>query len=285
MDFSHFSVTLLIGKSENNSYKKMLPTVTLTVLLSLVVTANNIKICPTLKSAANFAVIARSAVSNTGFTVINGSLAISTSGSLTGFSPMGVINGITELNTDVALQAQKDVTSAYNDLAGAPLTSDMTGIDLAGKTLEGGVYKFGSTAGIDAPSGILILNGSGIYIFQIGSTLTTSTNSEIRLINGAKPGCIFWQVGSSATLGQYSRFAGNILAYASVVFEIGVTYNGSVYARTAAISFNADTVTGQLSCNVCQTVPDSVRGRASRTPSQNIPLHIVTMLLVSLFCK
>ena len=258
-------------------------TLTLAILLGLVVCTNNSKICPTLKSASNFTVIAGSAVSNTGFTVINGNLAISPSGSLTGFNPMGVINGNTELNTGVALQAQKDLTSAYNDLQGAPFTARMTGVDLAGKTLEAGVYKFDSAAGIDTPFGILILNGSGIYIFQIGSTLTTSINSEIRLMNGAKPDCIFWQVGSSATLGQYSQFVGNILAYASVGFAIGVTYNGSVYARTAAVSFNADTVTGQMSCNICQTVPDSVKARVSRNLSQNISLYIVIMLVFSLF--
>jgi hypothetical protein len=262
----------------------MLPSATFTVLLSLFVTTNNVMICPTLRSAVNFTVVAGSAVSNTGFTIINGNLAISPSVSLTGFNPTGIINGITELGTGTALQAQQDVTSAYNDLKSAPLTAQMTGVDLAGKTLTAGVYKFDSAAGIDTPAGILILNGAGIYIFQVGSALTTSANSEIQLINGATPNCIFWQVGSSATLGQYSRFVGNILAYASVGFAIGVTYNGSVYAK-AAVSFISDTVTGQMSCNVCQIVPDSVQGRVSRNLSQNIPLYIFTILLVSFFRK
>ncbi|UJR12679.1 hypothetical protein I4U23_016853 [Adineta vaga] len=204
-----------------------------------------------MRSAANYTVIAASAVSNTGFTIINGNLAISPSIALTGFNPLGVINGVTELGTGAALQAQQDVTTAYNDLRNLPLTAQMTGIDLAGKTLTPGVYKFNSAAGIYSPAGILTLDGPGIYVFQIGSTLITSANSEIRLINGAKAGCIFWQVGSSATLGQQSLFIGNILAYASVQCSININYYGHIYAQTAAVSFNADTVTKQMSCDVC----------------------------------
>lgn len=263
----------------------MLSSVTLTILLCLATTTNNVLICPMLRSADNFTVIAASAVSNNGFTIIYGNLAISPSVSLTGFNPTGVINGTTELGTAIALQAQKDVLSAYNYLKGMPLTAQMTGVDLAGKTLEPGIYKFDSAAGIDIPAGILTLNGTGIYIFQVGSALTTSANSEIRLTNGAKIGCIFWQVGSSATLGQYSRFVGNILAYASVGLASGVVYNGSIYAQTAAISFIADTVTKQTSCDVCQIMPDSIQSRLKRNLPQNILLSIVTMLFISFLPK
>ena len=226
-------------------------TVSFHVLLCLAVATTYANICPNLNSAAKFTVIAASSVSNTGFTIINGNLAMSPSISLSGFSASGVINGVTKLGTGSALQAQKDVTSAYNDLQNAPLTDQMTGVDLAGQTLGPGVYKFDSSAAISMPAGILTLNGAGVYIFQVGSALQTSANSEIQVINGANAGCVFWQVGSSATLGQNSIFIGNILAYASVRFAYGITFKGSVYARTAAISFNADTVTGQPSCNVC----------------------------------
>uniref|UniRef100_A0AAU7VEF9 Ice-binding family protein n=1 Tax=Adineta environmental sample TaxID=1193592 RepID=A0AAU7VEF9_9BILA len=261
----------------------MLLSVTLIILLCFATITNNVLICPTLRSAANFAVVAASSVSSNGLTVINGNLAISPSVSLTGFNSTGVIYGITELGTATALQAQQDVLSAYNDLKGMPLTAQMTGVDLAGKTLEPGIYKFDSAAGIDTFEGILTLNGSGIYIFQVGSALTTSANSEIRLINGAKIGCIFWQVGSSATLGPYSRFVGNILAYASVGLATGVIYNGSIYAQTAAISFIADTVTKQTSCDVCQIIPDPIQSRFNRNLPQNTSLSIVIMLLVSFF--
>uniref|UniRef100_A0AAU7VFE0 Ice-binding family protein n=1 Tax=Adineta environmental sample TaxID=1193592 RepID=A0AAU7VFE0_9BILA len=225
--------------------------VTVHVLLCLAVVNTNAKNCPPLGSAAQFTVIAASSVSSTGFTVINGNVAMSPSIALTGFHARGVINGVTTLGTGIALQAQKDVTSAYNYLKHAPLTARMTGVDLAGQILGPGVYKFNSAAGIDTPAGVLTLSGAGTYIFQVGSALMTSTDSRIRLVNGAKAGCIFWQVGSSATLGLNSVFVGNILAYASVMFSRGVTYNGSIYARTAAVSFISDTVTPQKSCNVC----------------------------------
>ena len=221
------------------------------IILCLAVTASDAIICPNLRSAVNFTVVAASAVTNTGYTIINGNLAISPSTTLTGFYPPGVINGVTELGTGIALQAQNDITTAYNDLKGAPPTATMTGVDLSGLTLGPGVYKFDSTAGISTASGILKLNGTGIYIFQIGTALTTSTSSQIQLINGAKASCIFWQVGSSATLGQNSDFNGNILADASVWFATGITYNGAAYARTADITFISDTVTSQTKCNVC----------------------------------
>ena len=221
------------------------------VLLCLAVAATSGHMCPPLGSSVNFTVIAASSVSNTGSTTINGNLAISPGTSLTGFYPPGVINGIIQLGTGIALQAQNDVTTAYNYLKGAPVTAQMSNIDLSGKTLEPGVYKFDSTAGIDTAAGILTLNGTGTYIFQVGSALSTAANTQIHLINGAKAGCVFWQVGSSASLDQNSIFVGNIFAYASVVFATGITYYGSVYARTAAISLIADTVNGQTSCNVC----------------------------------
>lgn len=229
----------------------MVSSVTFRFLLCLILAATNASICPTLKSAANFTVIASSTVSNVGITIINGNLAISPSISMTGFTPPGVIKGITQLGNAIAQQAQKDVASAQIYLKAAPLTSLMTGMDLTGKTLGPGVYKFASTAAINTAGGILTLNGAGVYIFQVGSALLTADNSEIRVINGAKAGCVYWQVGSSATLGQNSRFVGNLLAYASVKCAKGIAFNGSIYAQTAAVSFIAATVTGQASCKAC----------------------------------
>ena len=261
----------------------MLSNLSFIIVVYLFGTTNSLIICPNLKSAANFTVIAASAVSNTGYTVIIGNLAMSPSVALTGFNPMGIINGIVELGTNISLQAQNDVTSIYNDLKSVPMTALMTGVDLSGKTLVPGVYKFDSAAGIDTPAGILTLNGNGIYIFQVGSALTTSTNSEIRAINGAKASCIFWQVGSSATLGQYSRFVGNILAYASVGFATNVTYSGSIYAQTGAISFISDTITGQTSCDVCQYISNSNQGQVGRDIPSKITLTIFIIFIISFF--
>jgi hypothetical protein len=236
---------------KKNLLHKMALSVTFRVLLCMAVATTNANNCPTLGSAAQFTVIAASSVSNTGSTVINGNVAMSPSISLTGFTLPSVISGVIILGTGTALQAQKDAKTAYNYLKHAPTTAQMTGVDLAGKTLGPGVYKFNSAAGLSTPAGILTLNGAGTYIFQVGSALKTSADSQIQLINGAAAGCIFWQVGSSATLGQNSLFVGNILAYASVKFGNGITYHGSVYAQTAAVSFIAATVTPQSSCNMC----------------------------------
>jgi hypothetical protein len=221
------------------------------LLVCLAFTAGDNIMCPNLGSAVKFTVIACSTVTNAGNIIINGDLAISPSVALAGFSSFGVINGVTHLGNGIALQAQKDVTTAYNFLTGAPVTAVLTNVDLGGKTYTPGVYRFDSTAGINVYGDILTLDGSGIYIFQIGSALTTSINSQIKLINGAKASCIFWQVGSSATLGQNSIFVGNILAYASIGLASGITFTGSAYARTGAVTFISGTITGQTRCDLC----------------------------------
>ena len=221
------------------------------ILLCLTITAVSMSICPDLGSAADFVVIGASTVSNAGLTFINGDVAISPGISLTGFNPFGVINGVNELGTTVAKKAQDDVTVAYNYLHRVTPTVKMTGIDLAGKTLGPGVYKFNSVAAISQPGGVLKLSGEGVYIFQVGSALLTSGNSKIEAINGAKASCIFWQVGSSVTLGENSEFIGNILAYASVGLAANVAYMGSIYARTGAVILSGDIITGQARCATC----------------------------------
>jgi hypothetical protein len=112
------------------------------------------------------------------------------------------------------------------------------------------VYKFASTAAISA-AGTLTLNGAGIYIFQVGSAMTTLAGAKIVLAGGANASCIFWQVGSSVTLGASSTFIGNILAYASVTFGASVKYQGSVYTQTGGVTLIDDAITTQPVCNLC----------------------------------
>ncbi|CAF2054928.1 unnamed protein product, partial [Rotaria magnacalcarata] len=152
-------------------------------------------------------------------TVINGNVAITPGITLTGFNPFGVINGVTTLGTSVAGQAQNDVTTTYNYFQGTVATVQMTVVDLAGQTLGSVVYKFNAAAACSTPGGILTLNGTDVYIFQIGSTLVTSGNSTIKAINGVDPSCIFWQAGSSATLSENSECIGNIYSYAPAVLQ------------------------------------------------------------------
>jgi hypothetical protein len=202
-----------------------------------------------LKTAAKYAVVAYSGVTNTGPSVIKGNLAVYPINSVTGFPP-GKITGSTQLATAAAEQAQTDETSAYTYCKGLPFTRSLTSTDLSDLTLGPGVYNFASTALFPA-GGTLTLSGKGVYIFQVGSAITTGAGAQIVVKNGATAGCIFWQVGSSVTHGASSTFLGNILAYASVTFGSGVTYKGSVYAQTGDVTLIDDAITKVASCNAC----------------------------------
>jgi hypothetical protein len=195
-----------------------------------------------LATANSFAVLAASAVSSTGNTVITGGnvgLDPNTLSSVTGFYPPGIVTvpGIIEAANGATLQAQKDLTTAYNQAAGLAPNSDLTGQDLGGLTLTPGVYFFSSSAGL---TGQLTLNNLGnpdaVFVFQIGSTLTTASDSKVVTINDgptqtSHPGIsVFWQIGSSATLGTGTDFEGNILAYTSITDNGGSTVLGRLLA-------------------------------------------------------
>ena len=134
----------------------------------------------------------------------------------------------------VALQAQTDLVTAYNDAKNSPTTSDLTGKDLGGMNLTPGVYSFSSSAQLTGP---LTLSGNGVFIFKIGSTLTTATNSVVLLRNGAQACAVFWQVGSSATLGTATQFQGNLMALSSITMNTGANIlTGRALARNAALT-------------------------------------------------
>jgi len=198
---------------------------------------------PPLGTAGNFAVLGASAVTNTGPTVVTGDLGVSPGTSVTGFPPGSVI-GMKHVADAVALQAQNDVAVAYGDAAGQPCNVNLTGQDLGGKTLTPGVYCFSSSAQL---TGQLTLDSQGnpasIFIFQIGSTLTTASNAGVSQINATQACNIFWQVGSSATVGTTTDFSGNILAHTSITALTGATFNGSLYARTGAVTLDTNTIT------------------------------------------
>jgi type VI secretion system secreted protein VgrG len=201
-----------------------------------------------LGTANNFAILAGSTVTSTGNTVINGDLGLSPGSSVTGFGP-GVVNGTMHLADPVALQAQKDLATAYNTAAGFSPTEDLTGQNLGGLTLTPGVYHFSSSGQL---TGTLTLNGEGladpVFVFQIGSTLTTASDSSVVTINDAgslTPGIsVFWQVGSSATLGTDTAFEGNILALTSITATTGATdLDGRLLAENGAVTLNDNTIT------------------------------------------
>jgi len=191
---------------------------------------------PSLGRAGSFAVLGGSTVTSTGATAISGDLGVSSPGvSVTGFPPGTMARGAQHVGDPAANQAQADAQSAYAVLAGKPCSSPLTGQDLGGKTLAPGVYCFTSSAQL---TGRLVLDGrgkgdKGVWIFQIASTLTTATNSSVVMSQGARASNVFWQVGSAATLGTGTAFAGNILAYSSITMNTAANLSGRALAREA----------------------------------------------------
>jgi hypothetical protein len=197
-----------------------------------------------LGTAASFGVLGGSAVTNTGATIVNGDLGVSPGSSVTGFPPGVVVGGTIHSNDATAMQAQNDLTTAYNAVAGTPCTADLTGLDLGGMTLTPGVYCFSSGAQL---TGTVTLNALGntnaSFLFKIGSTLTTASSSRVLLANGATSCNVFWQVGSSATLGTTTSFAGNILSLTSITLTTGANLSGRALARNGAVTTDTNTIT------------------------------------------
>jgi hypothetical protein len=201
-----------------------------------------------LGTAKAFAVLGGATVTNTGPSVINGDLGVSPGSAVTGFPP-GIVNGTIHAADATAAQAQSDLTAAYNNAAGQACDTNLTGQDLGGLTLDAGVYCFDSSAGL---TGDLTLNAHGQagarFIFQIGSALTTASSSTVKLINGARPCNVFWQIGSSATLGTATSFIGNIMALTSITMTTGATLKGRALARNGAVTLDTNVVT-KASCD------------------------------------
>ncbi len=194
-----------------------------------------------LGSAASFGVLAYSTVTNGGATVIAGNVGTSPGTSITGFPPGIVTPPSAKHAADgVAAAAEVDLATAYANAAIQPSTANLTGQDLGGLTLIPGFYTFNSSATL---TGTLVLNGAGLYIFQIGSTLITASGSAVVTENGALASNIFWQVGSSATLGSATRFIGNILADASITNNSSGMVDGRLLALNGAVTLADEALT------------------------------------------
>jgi type VI secretion system secreted protein VgrG len=185
-------------------------------------------------------------VTNTGPTTITGDLGVSPGSAITGQASI-TLTGATHAADAVALQAQADVTTAYNALAAAPCTQSFTGtsVELGGQTLTPGVYCFSSSAQL---TGTLTLNGGGVFIFKIVSTLTTAANSTVALIGGASPCSVFWQIGSSAALFPNTTFVGSMLALTSITLQTGARVSGQALARNGAVTMDTNRITNGASC-------------------------------------
>jgi hypothetical protein len=230
-----------------------------------------------LGTSANFAILAGSAVTNTGSSVIAGSVGVSPGTSVTGFPPGTVTSGSIHSADATAGTAQNDLTTAYNNAAGQSVTQVLTGQDLGTVGALGpGVYFFASSAQL---TGTLTLNGGGnpnaVFIFQIGTTLTTATSSVVLAINGAQAANIFWQVGSSATIGASSTFLGNILALTSITTNASVVMGGRLLARNGAVTIISLTLTYPPSL-----LPGAPGGPPPTTPAPST----LILVLIGLAC-
>jgi len=210
--------------------------------VALLCCATQIHAQSTLGTAQSFAVLGGQTVTNTGNTVLTGDLGVSPGNSITGFGP-GTRTGSTEAGTTAAATAQTGVLGQYNALAAATCTADLTGQNLGGLTLTPGVYCFSSSAQL---TGTLTLNAqanaNAVFIFKIGSTLTTASGSSVVMINGGNPCGVGWQVGSSATLGTTTSFLGNLIALTSITLNTGANIVGRALARNGAVTLDTNNV-------------------------------------------
>jgi len=234
-----------------SSIGRLIATALTTFVVSVAVPASA-QTAPPLGTAQSFAVLGGSTVTNTGPSVILGDLGVSPGSAVTGFPPGLVSGGAIHAADAPALSAQTSLTTAYNNAAGQACTLDLTGQDLGGLVLTPGVYCFSTSAQL---TGTLTLNGQGnaaaIWIFKIGSTLTTASGSSV-VMSGSGSQCnVFWQVGSSATVGTSTSLVGNILALTSITMTTGANLIGRALARNGAVTLD----TNNINASACGATP------------------------------
>jgi Ice-binding-like len=199
---------------------------------------------PPLGSAQTFVVLGATTVTSAGPTVITGDLGVSPGTAITGFPPGQVSGGTIHAGDARSVRAQQDAHTAYaalvSELCRTNLSGQILGTSPDAVTLSPGVYCFASSAQL---TGTLTLSGAGVYVFQIGSTLTTASNSSVVLTNGATSANVFWQVGSSATVGVNTAFAGSILAAISNTVSSGASVAGRVFALAGAVTLDTNAIT------------------------------------------
>lgn len=221
-----------------------------------------------LATSSQYSVLGGQTVTNTGPSVLGKSLGLSPGTSITGFPP-GTVLGTTNTTNAAAAQAESDLTAAYINAAGRPINGTTTA-DLANLNLQGGVYA-GPSHGALSLTGPLTLDGAGnpntVFIFQTNASLTTASGSTITLINGAQECNIFWQVGSSATLGTGSVFVGNIMALSSITVNNSVTVHGRALSRNGSVTLDSDTFTSPTCAASTVTTTTTTTGVGGPTPT------------------
>jgi ice-binding like protein/Big-like domain-containing protein len=195
-----------------------------------------------LRTADSYAVLSGSGVTNTGGTVITGDLGVSPLAAVTGFPP-GIVHGAIHRADAPALKAKNDRTTAYNDAAGRTPFSTLTG-SIAGATLTPGVYRASSTLLLTGGVTINALgNPNAVFIIQVGSALTTATDSSVNLVNGAQACNVYWQIGTDTTIGVRTAFKGTVLGANAITVGNGAQIQGRLLAGTANVTLINDRIT------------------------------------------
>ncbi|WP_202912065.1 ice-binding family protein, partial [Nesterenkonia muleiensis] len=220
-----------------------------------------------LGTAESFSVLSGESVTNTGPSVLDRDLGVSPGSSITGFPP-GTVWGTTHQTNGVALQAQSDLTIAYDDAAGQASDASVSA-DIGGVTLSPGVYTASDALGI---TGTLTLDAQGdpnaVFIFQVGSTLITAPGSTVALQGGAQSCNVFWKVGSSATLDTSTTFVGTIMALTSITANTGTTVDGRTLARNGSVTLHNNVFT----TSSCETdIPPTTPPVEESPPAESSP--------------
>src|ERR1700726_4924838 len=215
-----------------------------------------------LGTAASFSVLGGSTVTNTGPTTMFGDLGLSPGSSVTG-APH--VLGQTHVDDAVAIGAKNDLTTAFDDAASRPPNAS-AGTDLAGQVFSPGVRTASSSLLLSSGSVTLDAQGdpNAVFIFQIGSTLITGSSTTVLLVNGAQACNVFWQVGSSATLGTGTRFVGTVMALATITANTAATIHGRLLAQTAAVNLDTNTITNSN----CASSEGGGGGTETTTPTE-----------------
>ena len=217
---------------------------------------------PSLGSAASFAVLGASTVTCTNASSVGGDVGVAPGTDITGFNPGCTTTGTIHAGDGPAVAAHADLGIAYNGLAGAACQTNLTGRDLGGMTLAPGVYCFDSSASL---GGQLRLDGKGKsdakWIFQIASTITTATSASVVMVNKGQPCNVFWQVGSSATLGSGTAFKGNVVAFSSITVVSGTNLVGRALALNGAVTLDHN----EISLGTCNQTSGGGSGKPPRS--------------------